>query len=259
VGHVDGETAVAALGSGRWRAYVSPSWSISGTPNGGYSALPLLRAMGELAGQPDPVSATIHYLRPALGDAAAELTASAVRRGRRTVVVRGELAQDGEARLVATAVFADLATPAGEGPELTLPAPSIPGPDACTPRAELVQGVELALLDRVDVRVYLDATSGRAVVDGWVRFVDDTPPDPLTLVLLTDVFPPSAIAVVGPTGWVPTIELTVHVRRRPAPGWIQARFETDDLHDGRMVESGCLWDETGALVARSRQLGLLRR
>ena len=61
----------------------------------------------------------------------------------------------------------------------------------------------------------------------------------------------------GFSGWVPTIELTVHVRKRPAPGWIQARFECDDLSDGRLVESGTLWDSTGAVVARSRQLGLL--
>ena len=62
---------------------------------------------------------------------------------------------------------------------------------------------------------------------------------------------------MGSVGWVPTIELTVHVRRRPAPGWVLARFECDDLAGGRMIETGSLWDSSGALVARSRQLGLL--
>jgi acyl-CoA thioesterase len=56
---------------------------------------------------------------------------------------------------------------------------------------------------------------------------------------------------------VPTIELTSHVRRRPAPGWVQGRFVTEDLQDGRMIEDGWLWDSTGALVARSRQLAML--
>lgn len=258
MGDVDAESAIVADGRGRFRVRLSSAWGISGTPNGGYAALPLLRAMAAVAERPDPVSVTIHYLRPATGDADAELTVDVVRRGRATVVVQGRMAQDGKERLVASAVFADLTEPAGTGPELTVAAPAIPPPDGCTPRAELVQGVELALLDRVDVRVHLDPSAGTAVLGGWVRFLDGTAPDPLTLVLLTDVFPPSALAVAGPTGWVPTIELTVHVRRRPAPGWIQARFETDDLHDGRMIESGCLWDETGALVARSRQLGLVR-
>jgi acyl-CoA thioesterase len=62
---------------------------------------------------------------------------------------------------------------------------------------------------------------------------------------------------MGPVGWVPTIELTVHVRRRPAGGWVLARFECDDVEGGRMIESGTLWDSTGAVVARSRQLGLV--
>ena len=41
------------------------------------------------------------------------------------------------------------------------------------------------------------------------------------------------------------------------PGWMQGRFECDDLHNGRMIESGCLWGSTGVLVARPRQIGLL--
>ena len=94
-------------------------------------------------------------------------------------------------------------------------------------------------------------------MEGWIRFVDGTPPSTLSLPLFADAFPPSLFARYGRVGWVPTVELTVHVRRRPAPGWIQARFECDDLVDGRMVETGTLWDETGAVVARSRQLGLL--
>ncbi len=203
MGDVDAESAIVADGPGRFRVRLSSAWGISGTPNGGYAALPLLRAMAAVAERPDPVSATIHYLRPATGDADAELTVDVVRRGRATVVVQGRMAQDGKERLVASAVFADLTEPAGTGPELTVAAPAIPPPDGCTPRAELVQGVELALLDRVDVRVHLDPSAGTAVVGGWVRFLDGTPPDPLTLVLLTDVFPPSALAVAARPGGCP--------------------------------------------------------
>ncbi|MEJ7799056.1 MAG: thioesterase family protein, partial [Ilumatobacter sp.] len=98
--------------------------------------------------------------------------------------------------------------------------------------------------------------SDDAVMDGWIRFVDGTPPSVLALPLFADAFPPSLFSKFGQIGWVPTIELTIHVRRRPADGWIQARFECDDLVDGRMIESGTLWDSTGRVVARSRQLGL---
>jgi acyl-CoA thioesterase len=58
---------------------------------------------------------------------------------------------------------------------------------------------------------------------------------------------------------VPTIELTVHVRRRPAPGWMLGQFRTLDLIDGRLIEDGVLWDSAGNLVAQSRQLALVRQ
>ena len=95
------------------------------------------------------------------------------------------------------------------------------------------------------------------MVEGWIRLADRSEPTSCTLPLFADAFPPSLFSKVGRVGWVPTIELTVHVRRRPAPGWVQARFECDDLVGGRMIETGSLWDSTGALVARSRQIGLL--
>jgi acyl-CoA thioesterase len=63
--------------------------------------------------------------------------------------------------------------------------------------------------------------------------------------------------LLGNIGRVPTVELTVHVRRQPAAGWLRGRFECDDLHQGRMIETGALWDSSGALVARCRQIGLL--
>ena len=79
----------------------------------------------------------------------------------------------------------------------------------------------------------------------------------MSLPLFSDAFPPSLFAKFGRVGWVPTIELTVHARRRPTDGWCQARFECDDLVGGRMIETGTLWDSVGRVVARSRQLGLL--
>ena len=62
---------------------------------------------------------------------------------------------------------------------------------------------------------------------------------------------------LGPIGWVPTLELTVHVRRRPAPGWLACQVWTDDVHNGKLIESVRLWDSTGQLVAQGRQLGYL--
>ena len=166
--------------------------------------------------------------------------------------------QDGAERLTVTAVLADLSAPVGTmlDPQFTVPAPAIPPPEACADRGDLDQGVELPLLSRVEVRVRRDA-GVHATVDGWVRLRDGSPPTSTTLPLFADAFPPALHATVGRVGWVPTLELTVHVRRRPEPGWVQAHITCDDVAAGLMIETGSLWDSSGALVARSRQLGML--
>ena len=48
-------------------------------------------------------------------------------------------------------------------------------------------------------------------ITGWIRFADGTEPDPLSLVTFADAFPPTLIGSIA-AGWVPTLELTVHVR-----------------------------------------------
>ena len=49
----------------------------------------------------------------------------------------------------------------------------------------------------------------------------------------------------------------MHVRARPAPGWLRCRFSTRYISDGFMEEDGELWDSNDRLVALSRQLALL--
>jgi acyl-CoA thioesterase len=55
------------------------------------------------------------------------------------------------------------------------------------------------------------------------------------------------------------LELTTHVRARPAPGWLACSFATRFITGGFLEEDGEVWDATGRLVAQSRQLALLPR
>ena len=96
-------------------------------------------------------------------------------------------------------------------------------------------------------------------LESWVKLADGSEPDVFSLPYFVDAFPPSPIARLENIGWVPTLEFTVQVRARPAPGWLRGRFHCDDLQGGRMVESGILWDSTDTVVARSRQLALVMR
>jgi hypothetical protein len=61
----------------------------------------------------------------------------------------------------------------------------------------------------------------------------------------------------APPGWVPTLELTVHVRAVPVDGPLRVRVRTQFVHGGLFEEDGEYWDAAGTLVAQSRQLALL--
>lgn len=219
----------------------------------------VLRALRELTGKPDPISVTTHFLRPVQGGSVGHIKATLIRTGRTLATAQGTLSVDGKDRLVVIAAFGDVKADVGIGPELGPRPPKLPPVEKCVQRGDLNQGVELPLLSRIDCALHPDCVKAgkHASIEGWVRFSDGAAPSTLSLPCLVDVFPPSLTALVGNTGWVPTIELTTHIRRAPKPGWLRARFECDDLHNGRMIETGALWDSSGAIVARSRQIGLL--
>lgn len=257
------------LMNGEWVGRVHRQWSIGENPNGGYLVAIAMRALAELAPQhPDPLTITTHYLRPGVADAACRVQAERVRTGRSQSTLRARLIQDGKARIEVLATVGDLAAPSqADGGHksltLTLPAPDLPSVEDCPMRSAAEQGVDLPLLDRVQIRLHPDqalgGAAGAAVVSGYIGFADQRPADTRAAVLFADAFPPSVFGLLGVIGWVPTVELTVHVRRRPAPGWLIGRFETADLADGRMIENGCLWDGQGDLIAQSRQIALVRQ
>ncbi|MEO6626884.1 MAG: thioesterase family protein [Burkholderiaceae bacterium] len=260
----DNDTRMVALEQGRMAGHVHAVWSIGSNPNGGYLLSLAVAALREAASaHRDPLSVTAHYLRPALAGQACTVNTTMVRSGRSLSTLRGTLTQDGAARIEVLAALGDLAEQAP--PVLTVAAPQIPAPEACVPRSGAQQGVMLPLLEMLDIR--LDPSTGplgtcasgggSARIAGWIRFRDGRAPDALACILFADAFPPAVFSVLGPVGWVPTIELTVHLRARPAPGWILGQFVTVDMQDGRLIEDGALWDSQGTLVSQSRQLALL--
>jgi hypothetical protein len=75
---------------------------------------------------------------------------------------------------------------------------------------------------------------------------------------VVDGLPPVTFDL-GLFGWAPTLELSVHVRARPAPGWLRVRHETRNLAGGMFEEDCQVWDAADRLVAQSRQLAHLPR
>ena len=97
----------------------------------------------------------------------------------------------------------------------------------------------------------------RGMLQGWFR-LHDREPDPLALLTAVDSLPPVTFDL-GLPGWAPTLELTVHVRALPEPGWLKLRHATRNVAGGYFEEDCEVWDSAGRLVAQSRQLARMPR
>ena len=87
-----------------------------------------------------------------------------------------------------------------------------------------------------------------------MRFADGRDADIAAVPLLVDSTAPSVLEL-GVTS--STIELTVHLRARPAPGWLARRSSARFVGGGYHEEDYEIWDSDGTLVAQSRQLALV--
>lgn len=253
---LDRDTALEEIGDGVYGTRVSDAFGIYGNPNGGYLAALVGRALSLALPHPDPFTLTTHYLSPPR-PGEARIHVERVRAGRTHSTGVARLVQEGKERLRAIATFGDLAATRGPTREEGA-APPIPPLDRCEARTGAPPGSTFA--DRLDVRFapgslgFLDgAPSERMELGAWMRLADGRAPDALSLLLFADALPPPALNAV-PRVWVPTLELTVHVRRRPASGWIRGWFRTRHVIEGYLEEDGELWDDEGRLVAQSRQL-----
>jgi acyl-CoA thioesterase len=253
------DTRVSPAGPGRWDAVLTDRWDIS-VPNGGYVLSVALAAVHAELGQPHPLAVSAHYLGTCEhGPARVDVTV--LKEGRSLSTAFATLSQGGRQRVAVLATYGDVR--AWSGPTLVSVAPpSLPPPAECAFIGDRPAGgmtTRPPIADRVDFRP--SPATARALaergeppcLEGWLRLAEDGPITPEHLPLLADSSPPAVFAALA-TGWVPTIELTVHVRAVPAPGWLRARIETRVLVEGTLEEDCTLWDADGRVVAMSRQL-----
>jgi hypothetical protein len=257
----DRDVEVTATGKGTYAADLRPGWVVGGGVNGGYLLATVGRAIARSSSHADPLTITAYYLAASM-PGPATVTTRPLRAGGSTSTVAAELAQDGVARISALATYGDLDRLPGDV-GTTAAEPELPPVEDCW-------GLDLAppefrasappLLSRFDLRFdpatagwAIGRPSGRGLIQGWFRLNDEREPDPLSLLLAVDAMPPVTFEL-GRMGWAPTLELTVHVRARPAPGWLRLRHETRNLAGGMFEEDCEVWDSAGRLVAQSRQL-----
>jgi acyl-CoA thioesterase len=258
----DTDTAVTPLGGGAYSAEISARWNVGDKPNGGYlMALALRAAAGELA-LPHPFTSTAHYLRAATPGPAL-LDVEVVRAGRTHATAEVRLMQSDAEVVRVLSTFGDLAALAGPTQVSAAP-PDLPPLEECLAgRASLPDGTLVAIAERFESAAHPDTLgwlrgepTGTAEVGAWMRLVDGREPDPFMLTMVVDALPPPVFEL-GAAGWVPTIELTAHVRAIPAPGWLRVWATTRFLQGGYLEEDAEVWDSDGTLVAQSRQLARL--
>jgi acyl-CoA thioesterase len=258
-------SAVSPAGEGLWKAEVQPEWDIFGIANGGYLMAIGSRAMSASAEDRRPVSVTAHFLRPVTAGPV-EVAVDELKRGRTFSTMGATLSADSDS-ITMLGGFVDPAMVGRDDLYVAASPPDLPPPEAC-PRALPNPDGPLPppLLAHFEERIHPDDLGpfgGRpsrvARVRGWFRLHDQEPTDAFTLLLVADAFPPAVFNADLPLAWTPTLEMTTQVRAVPAPGWLRCQFTTRLVSGGLLEEDGEIWDETGRLVALSRQLALVPR
>ncbi len=243
-------------------ARVHDGWDIGGPANGGYLLALAARAMAASAGRP-PLTVTAHYLAP-VPPGPIEIVVRTVRLGRRMATMSATMIREQAPVLEVLGTFAEQSD---AGVQLSTGAPPDLAPYDSDEELVIREGVDVpALQRRLAVRLRpgdegfaLGRPTGRAEIAGWFAFADAAPIDAIGLLLVADAFAPPIFNSGLAMGWVPTAELTVHVRAEPAPGPLACRFASRFVQGGLLEEDGEIWDVTGRLVAQSRQLALIPR
>ena len=285
----DEDSRVVAAGSeGAFTAGLTSRWNgTAGAVNGGYMLAICTRALALGMLFPDPVVVSGFFLRPGTAGSAAVST-SVIRSGRSTAFGEATLTQDGKDIVRVTAAFARLGDGPGPGTGadtgdgadglvfLDGTPPALPPPAECvgvpvgsfglampsrgglggirvsSPRASIAERIEFRSAELPGW--FLGRPSGRPASEFWMRFADGREADLLSLPLLVDSTAPSVLELgAGST----TIQLTVHLRAHPAPGWLACRATTRFVSNGYHEEDFEVWDSAGTLVAQSRQLALI--
>ncbi len=240
-------------------------WTMGpGFAHGGYLMSVALAGVAPLSPHPDPVTMSAHFVRPGrVGDAI--LDRRLVKAGRSLATVACDVVQGGNVVVTTLTTFGDLST-AGDIAYRSAAFPDIEPQDRCIPADRSQNPLVPRMVDNLDLlltpastRWARGETLDEATMQGWVAFGDGRPIDMPALPMLADALPPPVFSVGAFAPWTPTVELTLHVRRRPAAGMLAVSFRTELIGGSFFESSGTLWNEDGSLVAMSRQLQLITR
>lgn len=259
-------------------AEIADGWDILGNANGGYLLAVAGRALTTALDRPDVISMTTHYLRPAQ-PGPVTIHVDELKAGKRfaTGNLTMRRADDGANIIASIGTVGNLDEPASaadaQAAEFTMvrsSPPDLPDPDDCYQSSGGPLNYVPPFYSQVDVRFHPEDAgfmegkpTGIPRLRGWFRLRNggdsNMAQSSLPLLVAVDAFPPTIFNSTDIRGWSPTLELTAHLRARPVPGWIACEVTTRFVTSGFLEVDGEFWDESGQLVAQSRQLALAPR
>lgn len=264
------DTAVTRRTDGRFDATVTERWNVidGAAPNGGYLTALACKALAHDVALPDPIGVTSQFLTP-INPGPCQIDTTVLRHGRRHAVATARIWQNDTICTQVTATFSDLSLATGVT-QIDRPKPDLPALDACidTNRFAKEQHADSPpIMERFDHRQpqsvlgwVAGAPSGDATNGGYLRWADGSTMDVFGLLVVVDChFPAVFNSNAMKIGWVPTLELNIQIRQRPAEGFLTTWFQTRAITGGYLEEDGEVWDQDGNLIALSRQLALQSR
>jgi acyl-CoA thioesterase len=259
---LDDDTALRALGDGRYGGAIDERWWTPRGPLGGYVMALMMRAI-LLAVDDDarqPRSLTVSFMRPPRAGPF-EVHPLVERAGRSLTTASVRLEQDGKPLALGLAtlsipwsgpLFDEAPMPAVEPPAERQIAPEPPPGAPQPPFREL-----LSMQPRFGAPPFSGAD--RSIAGGWLGLQEERPIDALSVLILADAWYPTPWPRLKALAPAPTVEMSVYFRATlPLPdSLLLGHFASGLTRDGFFDESGELWAPDGTLVAQSRQLGLL--
>ncbi|RTZ97417.1 MAG: thioesterase family protein [Deltaproteobacteria bacterium] len=246
----------------QFKSVVSDNWSVNGIPDGGYLMAMITRAMWHRCRKKSTPILTANFIsRSAPGNATIQVEPIIQSAGFDRL--EGRLSQGGQEKVRMFGTFA------GEKTDCT--ADRIEkSPPAMAPFEECIRIPKMpnySIFHNMDTR--LDPTcagwmlgqnlSKTSEIKGWIQFEAARPLDVFSIVLMADAFPPAVLPSHGMVAWVPTLEFSVNIRNIPDTSRIKCIFRTHFISCGLLEEDGELWDESGRIIAVSRQFARFRK
>jgi len=256
------DTSVKRKDENTWEAELTDDWNIGGVANGGYSMATAARALSECLDHKDPLSITGHYLsRVESGKAILEIEKLNIGRSVSTALLR--FIQGEEERIRFTACFTDFSKSKGDTLQERGP-PDFPPIEECI-KMPYKKGFTPVLEKQIDRRFTPksdwweeDRERDRACLDAYMSWPGGEPADLFSVIFFLDTMSPPIFNRLGSRGWVPSIELTLHLMQKPSPGPLKMRGKTDFVTSGFLEEDDEIWDSADNLIGQARQMAKLR-